>query len=144
MCAKEKECNSGTADDEKECLDACNNIKSKGYYQDTFIKAVNDCYGKTCSEIDNCLDKSYSSCKTPDYMPYINAACEKMVSCGGSGSKEECVSSGKESIEKEINNSPMKCTTDRLFDDLGSCISKANCSFLDEDINKCMEDTIGK
>ncbi|MCX7959067.1 MAG: hypothetical protein N3B13_08480, partial [Deltaproteobacteria bacterium] len=130
VCNKEKECDKEMTDsDVKECVDSCKKMSESGYYQDSFEKSVNSCYEKACSDIESCITKSAESCKAPDYMPYVNAACDKMIECGAEGTKEECVAGGKEALEKEIKEGSMlKCATDKVFTDLASCMKKANCS----------------
>ncbi len=145
LCNKEKECDKEmTEQDVKDCLDGCKKAVESGYYQDTFQKSVNDCYEKSCTEIDSCIDKSTSSCKAPDYMPYVNAACDKMIECGAEGTKEECVAGGKEALDKEVKEGGMlRCMTDKIFTDMAACIKKANCSSIDADMDKCMEEILG-
>lgn len=144
LCAKEKECDKEMTDsDVKDCEAGCNKVKDSGYYQDTFVNTVDSCYDKSCSEIDSCIEKGTSSCKAPDYMPYVNTACDKMVSCGAEGTKDECVAGGKEALEKEMNeSSSFKCFTDKFFSDLADCIKKANCETLDDDVDKCLQNMV--
>ncbi len=146
MCNKEKECNTEMTDtDVAECKNSCEKIVDSGYYQDALLKEVNTCYEKACSEIDSCMEKASGSCEAPDYMPYVNATCDKMIECGTEGTREECVSSGKETLDMEIKEGDMiKCFTTKAFEYLGSCIEKANCSSLDNDMYKCITDILGE
>ncbi len=146
ICNKEKECNTDmTASDVTQCKSTCEKISKNGYYQDSFINEVNKCYDKACSDINSCIENSSGLCKAPDYMPYVNAVCDKMIECDPSaGTKEACVSGGKSAMEQEISKGgSIKCLTDRAFTDMGSCIKNASCSNFDNDAEKCVNEIIG-
>jgi len=140
VCDKEKECDSQMTDEDvKSCISHCNKLNDSGYVQDSYINAGNDCYGKSCSEIDTCMEKASDGCKAPDYMPYINAICDKLVSCDSNIKKEDCVSEAKKSFEGEMSGS-VKCLTDKAFTDSANCVKNAKCETLQDDAQKCMED----
>ncbi|MGB9599828.1 MAG: hypothetical protein ACPL7I_04690 [Myxococcota bacterium] len=144
VCAKGKECEKDwTEDDVKKCETGCNNINEKGYLQDPAVNAINSCYKKDdCSELQNCLDNSKPSCKTADYMPYINAVCDKQISCGTQVTKEKCVEDQKKNIEEQEAKEP-SCFTDKFYSDFGECIKKVSCENMENDIIKCMTDMFG-
>ncbi len=145
ICKKEKECDEEmTEEDLQNCLNGCKKAADSDYLLDSFEKAINDCYGKSCSEIESCIDKSSSLCKVPDFMPYVNATCEKMIECGTEVTKEECVTKKKEGFEREIKDGGwIRCFTDKVFSDIADCIKKTSCDIFYDDIDKCMVETIG-
>jgi len=142
ICDKEKECYyQMTDEDVKSCILQCNTINGSGYLQDSYIKAENDCYGKSCLEIVSCLKKASDECKAPDYMPYINAICDKLVSCNANIKKEDCVSETKKYFEEEMSGS-VKCLTDKFFTDSANCVKNAKCGTLQDYLEKCMKDKL--
>ncbi|MCX7944791.1 MAG: hypothetical protein N2746_09825 [Deltaproteobacteria bacterium] len=145
ICNKEKECNKEMTDDDlRECKTQCDGVSRSGYFQNTIIKTINSCYDKTCPEIDSCVEKGTGSCKAPNYMPFVSAACDKHIECGLGTTKDTCTTEFKNALDKEINEGEIvRCLTDKAFSDLGECMKKANCQTIEDDLGKCMEDLIG-
>jgi len=141
VCTKEKECYSWWKEqDLNDCIKDCNLKNDSGYVQNSYIKAASECYDKTCSELQMCLVNSLKQCKTPDYMTFVNAACEKAISCGSDSSKEDCVNAGKSDIGDDMNKDYIiRCLTDRAYTDLANCIRNANCETAQDDYMKCDE-----
>lgn len=141
MCNKKKECNENMTDKEvEECLSQCDAVKSSKYYQTKFLSAIDDCYDKTCSEINSCVDKSKDICVKADYSPYINAYCDKTINCGTQWIKEECIPVIQAETDEKIKQGKINiCLTDKFYLDIVDCVKSANCSTLSKDIDNCFK-----
>lgn len=100
ICEKRKECTDSSDKEVEDCKTICKGMAE--YYQKTYISATNICYRKPCSEIYSCIESSIEECKTPDFSPYLEAGCEKMVECQYENSKEECISNRQQEIQEQL------------------------------------------
>ena len=147
-CTKEQECATGSTDggsggsgssssNLSDCEASCE--KAKGLVQQAFLDAQTACDAKTCSERVACTKAAYGACtKASNYDSFVGAICTKISGCESSYPVATCKAdfSGTE-------NGYFNCLTNDAVDAIQSCVTKAACTTLQADYEKCIEDTLG-
>ncbi len=137
FCTKKAECSEIEAGEQTSCSEGCRDLIKYGYFQEHSGKKINDCLEKKCEEYRYCLNNV--SCSEPDYEDYVNTRCIKFDKCCGIIGKVTCIVTGMEVIGTEVRDSLLKCSTDKLYDDVSNCINKAPCEMIEYSTESCLE-----
>jgi len=136
ICAKLKECE---GDDETACNKFCTSMNEKNYFQDSYVKAINECPDKSnCDEFSKCGDDADNKCTLIDTSNLANTLCEKMINeckIDTGTTKDECIKDFQEGAKDN-------CTTKKYFDDFENCIKTISCDALKQKGSSYCQDKI--
>lgn len=137
ICSKKNECGAEVTEDINVCIENCNKLIKYGYYQDEYGKQINDCFDLSCSDIKTCISKT--KCKEPDYDQYVQARCRKFDSCGNAINVAVCLLSGEAVVKSDIESTLLRCSTDKLYENMSNCIYNLSCEYIEYTIENCTE-----
>jgi hypothetical protein len=131
-CETEKKCGNIKEEDVQQCIQFCENMNNKGYFDSDYVKSLNKCLDlNDCNKIEECGKEAKSKCSTPDISKYLDVYCDKMIECKATtDTKEQC----KENVKNETD---FTCMNDKYVSDMSSCISVVSCDKYVEGMMNC-------